>query len=251
MLSGEAVWFWQAHSTESKSPRTCTVNSTENTTNNKRNVRGLNPVRGKWFFSSLKSKPSLGHTRWVPAYFTGVKQLASDVDCWPSSADVNNEWSCTSAPTIFLHGVTETTLRSPENSNDTAHHPHLWRRGVSAAIRKRYNYAVYVYCTLWYWPHLLAGLPSGVFLSGFPIKILYKIRFPWQKNEFLVHLVGPGRTVVTCNLLPHTGFYTCCAFKWLHVFRPRCWLKYHDNLLRCVCPCHLAVGMFCGHQRKQ
>jgi len=51
------------------------------TTNNRRTVRGLNPVRGERFFSSLKSQPALGHTRWVPAYFTGVKRLARDVDC--------------------------------------------------------------------------------------------------------------------------------------------------------------------------
>jgi hypothetical protein len=48
-----------------------------------------------------------------------------------------------------------------------------------------------------------------------------------------------------------TGFYRYSAFKWLQVVRPRCKSKYHDIVLRCVCPCHLAVGMFCGHQRKQ
>jgi hypothetical protein len=163
----------------------CTVNSTENTTNNKRHVRGLNPVRGKRFFSSLKSKPALGHTRWVPAYFTGVKRLVRDVDCWPSSADVKNEWSCTSAPTIFLHVVTEIILRSPENSNDTAQHPHLWRRGVSAAIRKRHNYAVYVYCTLWYWPHTcMQVFPVVSFFQGFPSKLCTKSVSLGRKMSF-------------------------------------------------------------------
>ena len=68
---------------------------------------------------------------------------------------------------------------------------------MSAAIRTRHHYAGILAS------HRRAGLPKGVFLSGFPIKILYEIRFPWQKNEFLVRFVGPGQTVVACNLEPH------------------------------------------------
>jgi hypothetical protein len=38
--------------------------------------------------------------------FLGVKRPAREVDHWPpSSAEVKNEWSCTSIPRIFPHGM--------------------------------------------------------------------------------------------------------------------------------------------------
>jgi hypothetical protein len=82
---------------------------------------------------------------------------------------------------LYFFMTSQTTLRNSGHSNDTLRTPftfvescgHL-RRAVSAAA---YD-AVYVFCMLRY----MAGLPYGVFLSGFPIKIPYEILFPWQKN---------------------------------------------------------------------
>jgi hypothetical protein len=74
-------------------------------------VRTSNPVKSKGFFSLLKCPPRLwgGHNLLFRGYedaFAGWKRPGRDVDhSPPSSAEVKNEYSCTPAPVICLHGV--------------------------------------------------------------------------------------------------------------------------------------------------
>ena len=69
--------------------------------------------RQEIFVFSKTSKPALGPThlptQWVPgAISPGVKRPGRDVNHLPpSTAEVKNEWSYTSAPPICLHGVDE------------------------------------------------------------------------------------------------------------------------------------------------
>jgi hypothetical protein len=72
-------------------------------------MRGSIPGRGKGFIYSKKSKPALGHTQppihWVQgAISVGVKWPGSEFDHSPPSRE-KNEWSCTSAVTVWLHGT--------------------------------------------------------------------------------------------------------------------------------------------------
>jgi hypothetical protein len=60
-------------------------------------------------FFSETSIPALGHTQTLFSSYRGsrgVKQPELPVDHPPPcSAKVKNEWSCTSAPPVFFHGV--------------------------------------------------------------------------------------------------------------------------------------------------
>jgi hypothetical protein len=56
------------------------------------------------------SKLGLGPTQpaiqWVPETLPGVMRLGHEDDCsLPSSAEVKNEWVCTSTPLIYLYGM--------------------------------------------------------------------------------------------------------------------------------------------------
>jgi hypothetical protein len=70
-------------------------------------IGNSNPGRGSEFFSS----PQLPDWLWgTPSLLTngylGVKQLVCEADHSPlSSTEVKNAWSCTSTPTICLHGM--------------------------------------------------------------------------------------------------------------------------------------------------
>jgi hypothetical protein len=72
-------------------------------------VQGLNPGRGKRFFSKI-SRLALASTKFLfygnHGSFPGVKQPRCEVNNSPSSsAEVKNEGSCTSASPIYLHGM--------------------------------------------------------------------------------------------------------------------------------------------------
>lgn len=109
---------------------------------------------------------------------------------------------------------------------------------MSAAIRMQHHYAVYVYCMILV---LNQDGRSSQWCLSFRVSHRNPIRNPFPLAEKLL-----------CVISNHVvGFYTYCAFKWLLVVRPRCKSMYHDIVLRCVGPCHLAVGMFCGYQRRK
>jgi hypothetical protein len=50
-------------------------------------------------------------SQWTPAFFAGGKSTGREVDhSPPSSAEVKNEWSNTSIPSICLYGVDRDTI---------------------------------------------------------------------------------------------------------------------------------------------
>ena len=74
-------------------------------------IQGSNPRENSRHFSSVKrperfwGPPSLQFSEYRGS-FPGVKLLELEVDhCPPPSAEVKNNWCCTSACTIFLYGV--------------------------------------------------------------------------------------------------------------------------------------------------
>lgn len=114
---------------------------------------------------------------------------------------------------------------------------------MCSAIRTRHRYVC--------WPHICMQFFPMVSFSQDCLSKSYTTSVSLgRKMSFWYTLQDRVRLLL--RVRNHTiGFYTYCAFKWLHVVRPRCKSKYHDIVLRCVCPCHLAVGMFYGHQPKQ
>jgi len=55
----------------------------------------------------------------VLRFFTEVKQPGFEVHHTPSSsAEVKNEWSCTSAPPVCLHGMEKEALYPSFSDND-------------------------------------------------------------------------------------------------------------------------------------
>jgi hypothetical protein len=50
--------------------------------------------------------------QWVQGLllFPGRNRPEHELNTLPSSAEVKNEWSCTSSSPMYLHGVTETSL---------------------------------------------------------------------------------------------------------------------------------------------
>ena len=74
------------------------------------------PVESRDFLLASPSKPALGPTQ--PLFsvyrgsFPGVKQLGREVKhSFPSSAEVKNEWSCTTMPPMCLHSLTRKISR--------------------------------------------------------------------------------------------------------------------------------------------
>ena len=74
-------------------------------------VRGSNPGKEKGFFLNPERPDRLWGT---PTFllngsrgsFPGLKRTGRDVDnSSPSSAEVKNEWSYTSTPPLYLHGL--------------------------------------------------------------------------------------------------------------------------------------------------
>ena len=72
------------------------------------------------FFFSKTSIPTLGPTHpieWSSRFFPEVKRSGREVNHSPlSSAEVKNEWSCTSAPTVYLYDIDRKS--SPLNSRE-------------------------------------------------------------------------------------------------------------------------------------
>jgi hypothetical protein len=74
-------------------------------------VQGSNAVRRKRFFYSQKRADRLWILdsllfNWYRRFLPEVKRSGRAVNhSPPSSAEVENEWSCTSAPSICLNGV--------------------------------------------------------------------------------------------------------------------------------------------------
>jgi len=66
--------------------------------------RGLDSRRGKGFFpSSTDIKPDSDAYRRT---FPGIKRPGRELEQSPPYiAEVNNDWSCTSIPPIYLHGL--------------------------------------------------------------------------------------------------------------------------------------------------
>ena len=93
-----------------KEPGLCTRYSGEDT------CRSSSPGRGKLFFSP----PKIPDRFWGPpsllfngyrGSFPGVKLPMRDVDhLRPSGAKTESEWSCTSTPSICLHGMDRETF---------------------------------------------------------------------------------------------------------------------------------------------
>jgi hypothetical protein len=68
------------------------------------------PVQVRDYFRFKTSRPSLGPTQpliqWLLVLFPGAKRPECESDHPPlSGAEVKNEWSYTSTPPIYLHGV--------------------------------------------------------------------------------------------------------------------------------------------------
>jgi hypothetical protein len=65
------------------------------------------PVGAKRFlFSRLTLGSNQPPIQWEPPFYPMVKQMGYEFNnSSPSSAKVKNEWSCTSAPPISLHGM--------------------------------------------------------------------------------------------------------------------------------------------------
>jgi hypothetical protein len=74
-------------------------------------IRGLNPGSDNRFLSSPNCRDGLwGPFSLLPNgclnYFVGVKRLGRDADhSRPSSAEIRNEYNCTSAPRICVRGM--------------------------------------------------------------------------------------------------------------------------------------------------
>jgi len=94
-------------------------------------IWGLNPGKGKKFFSSPKCPdwlwgPTILLYRGYWGFFKEVKQPGCEVDhSPPSSAEVKNEWSCTSNPPICLHGMEKEGFYPSFSDNDLWNHYHF------------------------------------------------------------------------------------------------------------------------------
>jgi hypothetical protein len=89
-------------------------------------IGGSSPGRGWEFFAfTTVTRPSVGPTKppilLVPgALFLGIKRPESEADHPPpSSAEVKNAWSYTSAPTIRLHSVVISYKREKKSTGTT------------------------------------------------------------------------------------------------------------------------------------
>jgi hypothetical protein len=98
------------------------------------------PVDARDFLLASPSKPALGST-W-PLFsvyrgsFPGVKRLGREVQhSLPSSAEVKNEWSCTTTPPMCLHILTRKILRVYATDTYKNWTPSTLRKGKS----KRWN----------------------------------------------------------------------------------------------------------------
>ena len=64
------------------------------------------PTENKIFFTSPSVGPNKLAVYWLPGLFSWVKLLVHDVEhSHPSSAEVKNQWSYTSTPSVYLHEV--------------------------------------------------------------------------------------------------------------------------------------------------